>query len=279
MTWAQRTTFGSPTRKVLMLLVADYADEDWSCYPGQATLAERTELGERTVRRLLAELEEEGWLRRERRQRPDGYRTSDRIFILRDGPSEQPATVAAPDLPANEAAPYRPPDAALPASVAAQEEPSVEPPVEPPVLFRAPATIPPPRQGHGPGWDLTFTAFWDVYPRKAGKAAARRAWDKALRRVHGNADVIVAGAMRYRDDPNREPEYTAHATTWLNQDRWEDEPLPARSSSMNRTERALRRVANQPPALPVASPYGPRTPPPLSLAGQVFALADREQQP
>lgn len=31
--------------------------------------------------------------------------------------------------------------------------------------------------------DPAFDQFWAIYPRKAGKALARRAWDKALRRA------------------------------------------------------------------------------------------------
>lgn len=72
-----------------------------------------------------------------------------------------------------------------------------------------------------------FDSFWEVYPRKAGKAQARKAFAKAIRRVP--VDVIVAGAVAYRDDPNREDGFTAHAATWLNGERWEDDPLPVRS--------------------------------------------------
>jgi hypothetical protein len=41
----------------------------------------------------------------------------------------------------------------------------------------------------------------------------------------------MAGAERYRDDPNRTDEFTAHPTTWLNRDGWNDAPLPSRIGS------------------------------------------------
>lgn len=75
--------------------------------------------------------------------------------------------------------------------------------------------------------DPAFNAFWDTYPRKVAKGAARRAWAKA--RLRAEAETIIAGAERYRDDPNRTDEYTAHPATWLNGDRWLDEALPART--------------------------------------------------
>jgi hypothetical protein len=37
--------------------------------------------------------------------------------------------------------------------------------------------------------------------------------------------------MRYRNDPNREPEFTAHPATWLNAGRWDDDPLPPRRTN------------------------------------------------
>ena len=74
---------------------------------------------------------------------------------------------------------------------------------------------------------VTFNEFWSVYPRKVGKQDSYRAWGRALKLA--DAQTIIDGAQRFRDDPNREAEFTPHPTTWLNQGRWEDDPLPPRS--------------------------------------------------
>ena len=68
--------------------------------------------------------------------------------------------------------------------------------------------------------------FWDHYPIKVGKAAAKKAWDKAIKIE--KPDVIIQGAVRYASDPNRHPSFTAHAATWLNAHRWNDSLLPPR---------------------------------------------------
>jgi hypothetical protein len=69
----------------------------------------------------------------------------------------------------------------------------------------------------------TFEDFWAVYPRKVGKKAAKAAWSRAIR--DGTApSAIVEAATAYARDPRRDPRYTAHALTWLNQGRWDDEP-------------------------------------------------------
>jgi len=75
--------------------------------------------------------------------------------------------------------------------------------------------------------NVSFDDFWNVYPRKAGKQAARKAWDKAVKDTP--SVIVLAAAAAFRDDPNREDEFTPHPATWLNQGRWEDDPLPARA--------------------------------------------------
>ena len=73
----------------------------------------------------------------------------------------------------------------------------------------------------------SFDAFWTAYPRKTAKGAATAAWVKALKKA--TAEEIIKAAHTYRDDPNREEGFTAHASTWLNQERWLDGPLPQKS--------------------------------------------------
>lgn len=74
-----------------------------------------------------------------------------------------------------------------------------------------------------------FVSFWNEYPLKVGKGAAIKAFEKAIRTT--DADIIIKGAQRYKLDPNRVQGYTAHAATWLNAQRWLDEPLPQRNLS------------------------------------------------
>lgn len=71
-----------------------------------------------------------------------------------------------------------------------------------------------------------FDAFWDEYPRRVGKQDALKAYRKALKTT--DPVTILAGAVAYRNDPNREAEFTAHPATWLNRGGWDDDPLPAR---------------------------------------------------
>jgi hypothetical protein len=68
-----------------------------------------------------------------------------------------------------------------------------------------------------------FNQFWDIYPRKLGKGEARGAFAKALTKF--GAEVILEGVRRFAEDPNLPaPQYVPRAATWLNQERWDDEP-------------------------------------------------------
>lgn len=73
-----------------------------------------------------------------------------------------------------------------------------------------------------------FEAWWKAYPRKVGKLAAKKAYEKARRTA--SAAELLAGIDAYRES---KPHYAdfCHPTTWLTQGRWLDEPDPAASAS------------------------------------------------
>ena len=95
--------------------------------------------------------------------------------------------------------------------------------------------------------DENFAAFWAAYPRKVAKGSARKAWSRAV--LAADPSVIVAGAVRYASDPNREEAFTAHPSTWLNGERWLDDPVPNRDSRSDRKvseiEEMIRRAAQR----------------------------------
>jgi hypothetical protein len=65
-----------------------------------------------------------------------------------------------------------------------------------------------------------FGAFWDRYPRKVGKLAAFKAYQKA--RSQASADEILAGVENYRAHLPSDAQFICHPTTFLNQGRWMD---------------------------------------------------------
>ena len=69
-----------------------------------------------------------------------------------------------------------------------------------------------------------FLAFWNAYPRRVAKGAARISFTRALDLADGNE--IVQAAIAYAAhciEAKIEPKYIPHPTTWLNAERWEDD--------------------------------------------------------
>ena len=78
---------------------------------------------------------------------------------------------------------------------------------------------------------------------KRDKKAAYRAYVKASKEV--DYETLTAGIVRYRDDPNRQSQFTKHFGTWLNAGSWDDEPLPARGNErMDHSARAKAKEAD-----------------------------------
>jgi hypothetical protein len=69
-----------------------------------------------------------------------------------------------------------------------------------------------------------FIDWYLEYPRKESKGVAEKAYAKA--RKQATAEALIEGAIRYREDPNREAQYTKLPATWLNGKCWEDGHLP-----------------------------------------------------
>jgi DNA-binding transcriptional regulator YhcF (GntR family) len=192
---------------MVLLIIADHASDDGTeAWPSQATIAAKASISIRTVQRAVNSLVAGGYLWMEKGAGGSANCREDRrphrytIIIKRlrgdiestreergDNDDINGATLATPT--GRQSRPMNHPN-----------KPSNETP--------------------------EFDLFWKYYPIKVGKAAALKAWVKAIKIE--SADEILAGAIRYADDPNRHPSFTAHAATWLNAHRWNDSALPPR---------------------------------------------------
>lgn len=80
----------------------------------------------------------------------------------------------------------------------------------------------PPKGGSSPVAMGEFDEFWSIYPHKIGKPKAREAFLKARKRAP--FEEIMAGLRAYVAKTDDRP--WCNPATWLNQDRWGDEPAP-----------------------------------------------------
>ena len=84
-----------------------------------------------------------------------------------------------------------------------------------------------------------FDQFWDLYPRKVGKGAARKAWLKALAKTD---PTTILDSLKGQHWP-ADVQFLPHPATWLNQERWTDEPFD--NSREARMARVIQKSAEE----------------------------------
>lgn len=214
-----------PTETLLMVGLADHVNADDVCWVGIARLAAYARVSYGTARRRLATLEDRGVIARSQRKRADGGDSVYEYQLLRPEPPAQssqgpPRNLApAPRAPGRASPPARP--------GARAEPPIVEPPSGEPTP-RAESVV----------LAAGFDRFWTAYPRATAKGDARKAWPAAVKAA-GGIEAVVAGAERYRGDPNRDDRFTKHPATWLRAECWADPPLPPRGDRPNHAKVAV----------------------------------------
>lgn len=82
-----------------------------------------------------------------------------------------------------------------------------------------------------------FDAFWIAYPRKVGKSAALKSWNKLNPPID---DILAALKWQVKSEQWMKDagQFIPHPATWLNQGRWQDEP-PDDSASPRAADRRL----------------------------------------
>ena len=85
-----------------------------------------------------------------------------------------------------------------------------------------------------------FERFWEIYPKKTDKGAARRAFTTASKKA--DSEMIILKAKAYAEDPNLpDKQFIKYPASWLNAEAWNNGPLPKRK--MN-DSKALEEWAN-----------------------------------
>jgi len=70
---------------------------------------------------------------------------------------------------------------------------------------------------------MKFENFWSQYPKKVGKLTAKRSWEKLSLDNQQKALEAIVEHRKYWVAKGTDWEFIPHASTWLNQERFEDE--------------------------------------------------------
>ena len=278
---AWKVTGLTPREKVVLLALADCMNATTGmCFPSARRLGEMTGLHDRSVWRVLGLLEEKGLITRINRELDRGGKSSNRYLLHLSEPVPPPTSLpmTEPAQPYEEI--YTPPyDKNDIAPMTQQHTPydkndtlTIEEnhrrePREDNThaqLFELTETEPTPKPAKAKKRALgeygeAFEAFWKIYPSNRGKAAAFKAWGKAKKRGATEEQLKTAAAAYrgYVARIGRAEEHIKHASSWLNQDDWLDEP------DSYRTKPAAGSFARR--AAGTVNALNPNTPPPTQI--------------
>lgn len=224
---AMKTKVGNPLRKLVLIKLADNANDMGECWPSYQHIADQCEIGRSTVKVHIRELEKSGLLRREFRRKGELNQSNVFHLALEGGAAPALGGGAADNPPG---AGDNPGGGAGAAPRTSHSSEPVKEPVKPKVAD-APDSV-------------AFDRFWALYPRKVGKSAAEKAWAKI--KVTADLFDLMAKALAAwtvsTDWTKDGGQFIPHASTWLNGKRWEDElPQPAGAAPF-----ASRRQASGP---------------------------------
>ena len=172
----------TPTKKLVLILLANYADENKSCYPSYSHIAKLVGLKDtKNIKRIIDELVERGLLRKENRIKEDGGNTSNKYYITIGGGVETHRGVEETRVGVSE-----------PPNTKDDTKTNIE----------------------------EFEKFWKIYPRKVGKKTALKSFTKINDKEYEK--VLLGAEIFAELNQQTEERFIPHPTTWLNQERYMD---------------------------------------------------------
>lgn len=206
------------TDLLMLVVLADYSDDEGNSYPAVTSLARKCRMGLRNARYILNNLQRSGELLIQTNAGPKGC---NRYRI--DFSAMRPVTPLQPIAVMQGTAPLQP--ASLTPAMHCRKP--LQPIAAEPSLNRQ-------RTVNG-----LFDLFWPAYPKKVKKPEALKAFQK-INPTPELVDQMLAAlrwqipALKWTGD-----RYTPHPASWLNGERWNDEAPGASAKSARHPQWAL----------------------------------------
>ena len=216
--WRQSKTRGGPL--LVLLAIADFANDAGQAWPSVKTLAAKSRLSERETRYILRRLERSGEVKILHNKGPHGchlfqLNVADQKGAEIAGGQKLPGAISrkggailgtlggqctAPEPSENRHKNHQSSLAQPSADAAASAES---------ILSRA--------------QEDAFAAFWSAYPKKRGKLDAKRAW-KARKPPLQKVLNTLAGLSASHEWRKDNGQFIPYPASWLNAGGWDDEP-------------------------------------------------------
>ena len=198
-------------RLLLHLALADFANDEGSCFPSQKTLALKARTTETWVSASVRQMIKDGLLEIIEKVNGRGNRT---IYQLNKGITQKGE------------------------SEKGESDDQQSPNVEHLYLYK---------NRKEPSKDLSssFDLFWNKYPRRVAKVAARNVFLSVMLKPNApSLDTLLIAVDKYAKT-EIDKKYIAHPATWLRQGRWEDDTEECTTTQVRKDlhlDQALDRV-------------------------------------
>lgn len=214
---AFKTKVNNPVRKLILIKLADNANDLGECWPSHQHIADQCEVSKRTVIYHIKALEESGLIHKENRFK-NNEQQSNMYTLFPSGANNSPTgcsknTHGVQDIHPRGADNSRGTGAESAHRTNHSFESSNEPSIEPKEVNSDKPSL------------GRFEEFWTTYPkeRRINKKRCLATWTK--QGLDSKADLIIERlknqvAKQYQ---HTEARYIPHALTYLNGERWEDE--------------------------------------------------------
>jgi hypothetical protein len=213
---------------LVMLALADFANDEGECWPSILVLAQKARLSEREVQYLLPKLEQTGELRLDRsnggRNRRNRYivtvtENPEDISVKKLHHNRNGAKVSVIFATENGEAHFTriKPSGTINKNKSTESDKLIPDSLTPKAKRKL--TRP------DPAAVAAFAGFYQAYPRHVARAAAEREWVKLNPNPELTAAIMTAVERYAEEMKDSEPRFIAHPATWLNSRRWEDEPI------------------------------------------------------
>lgn len=195
---AMKQTGLKPATKIVLYWLADHHNETTGdCFPSIRRLAELCEMDRATVIRQINALEANSIVMRVERKRSNGSQTSNGYKLMLQN-ATPPVVNCDPPIPRN----------CDPLNLGSNNLGSINSNID------------------------HFDVFWEAYPKKMAKGQAKKAWAKAIKSE--DAQNIIDATVGYAIcQKGKDKQFIPYPASWLNAERWKDEPEEQKGEIIN----------------------------------------------
>ena len=192
----------TPTKRLILILLANYCDEKNSCFPSYAHIGKLAGLKDvKHIANIIKEFEQLGFLKIEKRYKEDGGNLSNRYHLTLEGVHTYP-----------DGADTTTPPVSTPCNTKDKTKEDTK------ISY-----TPKGQEDYVPLTDEDFDAFWEAYPRKENKFQAKLKYLSVTKTYESNK--LKEMLVRYLNDiqvKKKDKKFVCHASTWLHQKRFLD---------------------------------------------------------